>query len=43
MLSRFIFLRLQTDHLLLFLGAEADFFQQLKLDILNTLVIAFIF
>ena len=32
------FLKLETDHLVFFLGAGADFFQQLKLDILETLV-----
>ena len=32
-----------TDHLVFFLGAGAGFFQQLKLDTLETLVKAFIF
>ena len=35
MLIRLDFLKLETDHLVFFLGAGADFFQQLKLDILR--------
>ena len=33
MLIRLDFLKLETDHLVFFLGAGVDFFQQLKLDI----------
>ena len=33
MLIRLDFLKLETGHLVFFLGAGADFFQQLKLDI----------
>ena len=43
MLIRLDFLKLETDHLVFFLGPGADFFQQLKLDILEALVKAFIF
>ena len=43
MLIRLDFLKLETDHLVFVLGAGADFLQQLKVDILETLVKAFIF
>ena len=43
MLIRLDFLKLETDLLVFFLGAGADYFQQLKLDFLETLVKAFIF
>ena len=43
MLIRIDFLKLETGHLVFFWGAGEDFFQQLKLDILETLVKAFIF
>ena len=33
MLIRLDFIKLETDHLVFFLGAGAGFFQQLKLDI----------
>ena len=33
MLIRLDFLKLETDHLVFFIGAGAGFFQQLKLDI----------
>ena len=43
MLIRLDFLKLDTDHWVFFWGAGADFFQQVKLNILETLVKAFIF
>ena len=39
---RFGFLKLETDNLVFFLETGTDFFQQLKLDILETLVEVFI-
>ena len=43
MLSRFDFNKLKTDHLVIWFGAGADFFQQLKLDFILDKVKAYIF